>query len=116
MPEGLGYRLETTWVAGSRGDIRTSRVVFDSGPVSLSADAALARAKESASDRPIDAAMTFLRDQLRNGPKGAKDILEAAEGEDITEGTMVRARRRLRIAVKREGFGPGGQWVWSLPE
>ena len=38
--------------------------------------------------------------------------------ESDTGGTLdlFKARRALRVNAMRRGFGPGGHWIWKLPE
>ena len=55
----------------------------------------------------------FLRQQLQRGPKGQKELLEAAEGHGIATITLRRAAKELGIVSRRFGFQ--GQVSWELP-
>jgi hypothetical protein len=72
---------------------------------------------ESEGERgPGAEAKEFLRDALAEGERPAEDVLSEAQGARIARSTLHRARERLGVRVRREGFGPGGRWLWSLPE
>ena len=45
-----------------------------------------------------------------------KDIEKAAERDGIAPRTLDRAKSSSEVKAQREGFGPGGRWVWSLPQ
>src|SRR5688572_7295942 len=68
--------------------------------------------------RPETPAMAFLRERLEGaGALGELAAVVRAEaiGIGISPDQLVRARRRLGVEARREGFGPGGAWRWSLP-
>lgn len=57
----------------------------------------------------------FLREALANGPRPAREIEREAEEAGIAGITLRRARQKLGVIVRREGFGSAGRFVWSLP-
>jgi len=61
----------------------------------------------------VDAAKEFLKDQMPEGKRLAKEIKTLAEANKISERTLDRARKELGILSQKEGFG--GQWLWILP-
>ncbi|NIM48001.1 MAG: AAA family ATPase [Gemmatimonadales bacterium] len=60
-------------------------------------------------------AKEFLRDQVQDGPRLAEEIIRNAKKAGISESTLKRAKRELKVKSQRMGFGPGGQWMWELP-
>jgi hypothetical protein len=48
-------------------------------------------------------------------PLSAKDALGAGSANGINERTMQRAAGRLKITIKRMGFGPGSKILWHRP-
>lgn len=61
-------------------------------------------------------AKEFLESMLANGAVDADEIKEAAEANGISERTLWRAKKELKvIATKRKGTITGG-WAWQLPD
>ncbi len=77
----------------------------------LSADRLLAPAAAPEKREAED----FLKRELSNGPKPSKQIEEQAEGEGITRGTLMRARKSIRIEVAKERK-VDGRWLWALSQ
>jgi hypothetical protein len=109
LAPGLGFRLAQRLVTN---DIVASHVVWDSEPVNMSADEAMAAGSSSSTARIADA-KDFLRDALANGPRSAAEITEQAEADGIKERTLRRARGALNIIITKLGFADG--WQWELP-
>ena len=66
----------------------------------------------------IEEAMHALTELLKDGERTATEA-ESSRLYDLTlcgPGTHRRARERLGVVSRRVGFGPGGRWLWSLPE
>ncbi len=93
------------------------RVEWESEPITMHADDLLAAEMDrQPSDAPErEQAEQFLRELLAAGPVLAVDILRHAEECGLSAATIRRAKKALRVAVKREGFGVGGTWHWALP-
>jgi hypothetical protein len=108
---GLGFRLVQRIVTN---DIVGSYVNFDSAPVVVTANEALANAAESAKGAgAMREAREFLCEALADGPKSAADMKVQAEALGIAERTLKRARKSLGIVATKGGFDGG--WMWSLP-
>ncbi len=60
----------------------------------------------------LDEAEEFLRTELASGPKLAKAVQAAARDIGISTETLKRAKRKLGIAVFKDGFQ--GPWKWYL--
>lgn len=111
LPAGLAYRLEQLMVSKS---ILASHVVWDSAPVTVNANQALAEDRENArGDDALREAKDFLREALAAGPRPAKDIEEDAKAAGITDRTLRRARKVLKVKATKGGFV--APWIWSLP-
>ena len=63
-------------------------------------------------------AVEFLNDVLADGPVPANQVKEEAEDAAISERTLARAKKTLRVMSYREGETGSrgkGQWLWKLP-
>src|SRR5438094_9121956 len=60
-------------------------------------------------------AMEFLRAALADGERPATEVLTEATALGIAEITLRRARKALRVNVRRQGFGPDGRFLLALP-
>jgi len=104
---GLGYRI----IAGE--------VVWDSDPVSLTADTVFDH-KQSAPPAVSDAmgeAITFLQTALEQGPRKAKEIDHERRELGITDSTFKRAKAKLGITSTRVGgAGSAGYWIFEYPK
>ena len=112
---GLAFRIEGVTVASAAGPLPTSRIVWDSEPVSITADEAMqsdsggARSAASA----VDDAADWLRETLADGPMNSKEVTQLANEALISEQTLRRARGELGITPQKVGMD--GPWRWSLP-
>jgi putative DNA primase/helicase len=112
---GLAYRIEGCLVAVDGREIATSRVMYESAPVTISADQALAALDGHGESRSGKAeAIDFLTDLLSGGPVPAKDVMEGATCAGISDKSLRSAREALRIKPEKAGFDAG--WVWALPK
>jgi hypothetical protein len=57
----------------------------------------------------------FLAELLADGRMPAEEVKKAAAGHMITMATLRAAREKLKVDIRREGFGPGSVCYWSLP-
>jgi hypothetical protein len=113
-PQGLAFRLEQTIVGDS---IVASRVCWDTEPVTITANQALAAEAAGEDQRSaIEAAVEFLREVLAGGPVPQKELKVDAEGAGLSWATVRRAKDRLGVIVRRESEGAfgAGRWLWSL--
>ncbi len=113
-PQGLALRLEQCLVGES---IVASRVSWESDPVAMTADAALAaEAAGSESRTAKDEAMEFLEAALAGGPVPAADVKRMARDHGVADKPLRSARNALGVKITRDGFGAGSKSLWSLPE
>jgi hypothetical protein len=61
----------------------------------------------------LDEAKAFLREALKEGPIESNSILQQARQAGISEKTLIRAKKALKISSLRDG-GTHGFWFWSL--
>jgi predicted ATP-dependent serine protease len=109
LADGLGYHLEQTFISKN---ILASRVVWDTRPVTVTANEALAASKED--PRVLAEAKEFLRAELADSPRPATDLKKAAGNAGLSWSTVQRAQKRLGIKPRKVGLEGG--WEWALPE
>ena len=109
---GLSFEIEP--VKLERG-IETSRVRWDSAPVTMTADEAMApEALRAPEEAGADAtAKQFLLDVLGDGTVASKDVQKQAREAGIALITLRRAREYLGIKPRKNGMD--GEWDWRLP-
>jgi hypothetical protein len=112
---GLAYRIEGCMVEFEGTEILTSRVMYESTPITISADQALAALDGNSENRSEKSeAIDFLTDALRGGPVSAKDMKKEAADAGISSKSLRSAREALGIKPEKAGFEGG--WVWGLPK
>jgi hypothetical protein len=118
---GIKYHLESALGGVDKRTgkpVKTSKVVWD-GPTTMTAN----QVSEAESERGpgggaprLREAMTFLREELKDGPRPTTEVQEKAEAENIAEDTLRRARRKMKIkAEKVPGAGMEARWQWRWP-
>jgi hypothetical protein len=113
-PPGLAYRLEP--VRHPDG-FEVARVVWDSNPVALTADEALAEPERPEERAKWEHAADFLRELLAGGPVEADEVKRQARAAGITGATLRRAQSKLGVQAARVGgLGKDGHWEWGLPK
>jgi putative DNA primase/helicase len=112
---GLAYRIEGYLINFEWTEISTSRIMYESTPITISADQALAALASSGERRSEKSeAIDFLTDALRSGPVSAKDVKKEAADAGISPKSLRGAREALGIKPEKAGFEGG--WVWELPK
>jgi len=112
---GLGYRVEGCLIHPGGKEIATSRIMYESTPVTISADQALAALDGHGKYRSGKAeAIDFLTDLLGGGPVSAKEVKKEATDAGISPKSLRSAREALGIKPGKSGFEGG--WVWALPK
>jgi putative DNA primase/helicase len=105
--EGLAYRIESAFV-GPDNKILTSRIVWDNLPVRITANEALQQEAEKKRGGASRDAEDFIRERLGNGGITVKDFESEAAALGISKRTLERARKRLNVKAKKDGFQ--GEW------
>jgi putative DNA primase/helicase len=112
-PQGLAFRMEECLVGDG---ILASRTSWDTGPVSITANEALAAEATSSETMTAKAeAIEFLTAALGGEPVPAADINREAHERGLTPKAIRSAREALGVKIERNGFGPGSKSLWSLP-
>lgn len=101
---GFSFKIEEVILDN---DIETSRISWLQGDITTK-DAFNPRL-----EKPLNEADEFLLDLLKDGPTTSKEIHENREGAGLSKSSINKAKKRLRIRVKKTGFDGG--WSWSLP-
>jgi putative DNA primase/helicase len=97
--------------SGLRFKVEDGRVEFDTSPVCQSADDAISDGGRMEA-RALDDAKDFLADQLKDGPKPAREIMDAAKALGFSIKTVRRASKMLSVVVQKLSMQSG--WQWSL--
>jgi putative DNA primase/helicase len=85
-------------------------IIWQREPVDVTASEAMQAATENRSPGARDEAKEFLLDYLAGGPMPADTVKEAAEANGVSERTLRRAMKELRIKPRQEEK----QWFWEL--
>jgi AAA domain len=107
---GLGFHIAQRSI--SKGLV-ASHIVWDSGPVTMTADQALAAASSGIAGQALSEALDFLRDELAAGPRASEEIKTSAARARIAWRTVCRAKEKLGIKSHKAGLKEG--WHWNLP-
>jgi putative DNA primase/helicase len=110
---GLAFSIEGVTIAGG---IETSRVVWETDSVTVTADEAMRQPDEPEERSSLEDAREFLTNILADGPVSSRQIRYDCEGAGHTWATMRRAQKILGVEVYRDGFGREGTWYWQLPK
>jgi AAA domain len=115
LGKGLAFWLEQRIVGDPGKAIVNSAVHWESEPVTITADQALAETDGGAEQHGARReAEEFLREILAH-PEGvaAKDAEEEARAKGIASRTLKRARKKLGVVAEKNGMEGG--WIWRLP-
>lgn len=111
-PPALAYKLVTDELHGC------ARVAWQ-GATTHTADALLADAVSDDDERASRTeAEAFLLELFKasSGTVAAREGQAAAREAGINVRSLDRARRKLGVQSRKEGFGDRGRWVWEAPE
>jgi len=115
IKHGLAYRIESVLLDGQSEEILTSRICWETEPVQISADEALAAHEGDTEARSLKAeAIDFLRDALQHGPRHCNQVKSDATAAGITPKPLRNARKALNVVLSKAGMDGG--WVWELPK
>jgi len=115
LPSGLGYFIESAFVGEDR-HILSSRIVWDSAPVTMTANEALAATVENQKSKAKNEAGEFLRTNMADPgePYSAAELIEMGAKKGINKRTLQRAADKMGVRKSRKEF-KGKVW-WNLPE
>jgi putative DNA primase/helicase len=113
LGKGLAFWLEQRIVGEPSNGILASSITWESEPVTITADQALAAADGNSEQHSAQReAEDFLRENL-SAPATAKEMEEHARAVGISSRTLARARKRLGVIAEKGGMDKG--WTWRLP-
>ena len=107
-----GYGLAFTIQSPDGGP---AAICWESDPVAMNADEAMAEAAEGGSTALGDA-VAWLESALADGPVASTEIYDHAEAEGIARKTLNRAKRQLGVHSCKEGQRDDALWFWVLPK
>ena len=110
---GLAFHIEGHSIPSPRGPIGTARILWETEPVTITAEEAIL-ARAPSQNSILSQATEWLVSILGQQPLPANQILADAARMGITEITLRRAVKNLRIQKRKERFS--GRWMWSLSE
>jgi putative DNA primase/helicase len=111
MGQGLAYRIEGCQIEGG---ISTSRIMYESTPINITADQALAALGNCEGRSQKSEAIDFLK-TIGGREVDATEVKRNATEAGITPKSLRSAREDLGIKPQHKGgFGPEGRWVWDL--
>ncbi len=111
---GLAFRIESATVQSACGPLATSRVSWESEPVTMTADEVVNADSASKGTSALEEATEWLRDALSDGPIPGAQVHARAKADGIAEITLRRASHL--IGVKKDKVGMASGWLWSLPK
>ena len=94
----------------------TSRIMYESTPITVTADQALAAIADGGNRSDKAEAVEFLTKVLseeEDETLAAKDVKRQASEAGISPKSLRSAREVLGIKPVKTGFGDEGSWVWS---
>ncbi len=112
-PLGLAFRVEVVTISAGTGALETSRIVWESESVTITADDLMQSVDVHQELSALDEAVGWLEATLADGPVAAAEIFDRAKAEGISERTLRRAKKTLGVKTAKEGMEDG--WSWFLP-
>jgi hypothetical protein len=106
----LRFGIETRWVAGAAGPIKTSGIVWRGEAAAISALDLVRPAQDDDEQTALAEAMDVVREIVGQGPVPVKDARSRLRDAGVAERTADRARARLGIKARPDGFQ--GAWRW----
>jgi hypothetical protein len=94
----------------------SGRLVWDIGPIALTAESLLAPRRDSDGQTDAEAVIRELLDDDTAWPLDAKRALEAGQAHGVPDRTMRWTAKKLGIRIRRTGFGGRGRWTWERPD
>lgn len=91
------------------------RLTWEPGVVDLDVEALLAKPVDREDQTDADAVLDDLLAEEQLWPLDATAALVTAEAQGVHPRTLRRAAKRRGIRIRRDGFGPGGKFVWHRP-
>ena len=111
--KGLAFHIEPATVQSPAGPLSTSRVMWESQPVSVTADEVMQSEMAPQSASALAEATEWLQGVLADGPVSPAKLSGMAKADGITRMTLRRAADALSVVKQKESLKGG--WLWSIP-
>ena len=111
---GLAFQIEGATVETDSAPIQTSRLMWESDPVTTTADEAIRAASPQKPKPKLEEAKNWLTGFLDNRSVSADDVVRAAKEAGIAQKTLERAADVLKVKKNKLGMDRG--WTWSLSD
>lgn len=108
---GLAFKVESFELDAG---IQTSRVMWESEPVTVTADEAMRPAETDDERSQRDEIGDWLQDLLYPGRMKSQEVQSKAKPAGFAWRSVQRAAKEAGVVMKREGFGPDTVTYWSL--
>ncbi len=105
LPTALAFALDT----GPNGVLR----IGWTGPSAHTAESLLALPRDDEERDAVAEAVDVLRSILI-GRRKASDAKREGRAAGVSERSLLRAKKILGVRTERVGFGPDGEWFWSI--
>ncbi len=116
IKHGLAYRIEGHAIDANGQTILTSRIGWESTPVTITADQALAAHDEKREGKTAKAeAIDVLRDLLSRGELPVKDLETAARNAGVTSKPLRDCKECIGRRLPAGGFRPWCRLVLEAP-
>ncbi|MGH6878109.1 MAG: AAA family ATPase [Rhizomicrobium sp.] len=102
---GLAFRVED-----SDG---VARIAWETGTVALDVNDVLAESAGTQDGSALEEACEWLQDELAEGPLLQADVIKRATREGFSVATLRRAKKKLGIVPKKNGFQGRTQWQFK---
>ena len=102
-------------VSGLAFSIIDGALAWERGPVTLTADDALAGNERKDGRTERDDAADWLRELLADGPMRKADVDAVADENGVSKGTLRRAKTKAGVLSRKHGVGKESHWTWELP-
>jgi hypothetical protein len=116
LAPSLNYEIKGV-VLPARDDspeVETARI-DGAGESTYSGRDLLGSPADGEAESAVDQACEFLREELSELPRRAKDVQKEARDAGISERTLARAKAKMGVKAERVGgAGRDGFWAWSL--
>jgi len=109
---GLAFAIQSAQVKSAAGLIETSRVMWESEAVTVTADEAMTPQGDPGDRDAVEEAKDFLRGLLADGPVTSKQIRADAGEAGHSWSTIRRAQKALGIKPEKDGMK--SPWTWGL--
>jgi hypothetical protein len=113
---GLAYSIVAEGVPLESGKLISAPRIEWHEAVTKTAEEVLGERRRGPDTEALAECIEFIRSELSDGPKPAKEMVKAGHANGFSTTTLRRAKMALSIASKREGFGPGSVLQWTMPE